>query len=250
MNQFKTAIIGGFGSAFAFGTAAVSVEARIEIWLRLGALLAGLISALVTIYWLNRMNRMNVSKLEIELCDLCKAGHRPLNCPLSEDKRPDDCPQSKKMNKLKFLVCAALLLSGCNTTPERVALTITNAQVIAVDSAMASWALYAKTGRANPKQIEQVKRAYEVYYAAALVEKAAWLGYVERDKTKADIDQAAEVLLKARGALLNLVMVLLEDSGERFSAPREAGQTVPALTRQDVEWAFALLRPWEDYGIQ
>lgn len=101
MQQIKTIIIGSLGSSMAFGSVAVSVEARIEAWLRLLTMVVGLVSALVTIYWLNRMSRVNLAKAESDLCQSCRKGFPPQECPLPDFDRPEDCPYKKGLPTAK-----------------------------------------------------------------------------------------------------------------------------------------------------
>lgn len=99
MERLKTVWIGLFGSSAAFGSVGVSVEARIEIWLRIGVLLCGLFTALGSLYWMWRINRVRVLSENEKLCEPCREGHMPSNCPVPEDERPADCPLGFNVRK-------------------------------------------------------------------------------------------------------------------------------------------------------
>lgn len=108
---------------------------------------------------------------------------------------------------------------------------------------MLGWSIYTKAGYGDAQDIKNVQRAYEIYYAAALVEKAAWLSYVANAGSKDDMDLARQTVADARGPLLDLL------AKAALYRSREVAQVRPAITAQDVEWAFAALHTYESYGI-
>jgi hypothetical protein len=57
----RTILVGSAGSVASFSSIGVST-AGIEAWLRILALLAGTTSALVTAYWVQRVNRAKVQR--------------------------------------------------------------------------------------------------------------------------------------------------------------------------------------------
>ncbi len=99
MERAKTAGWGLFGTASSMTSVGVSVEAQVEAWLRILVLLAGLVSALVSIYWIHRLNRVKVQRESDKLCSFCQDGHPPKHCPLPATERPDNCPLNRNKRK-------------------------------------------------------------------------------------------------------------------------------------------------------
>lgn len=119
------------------------------------------------------------------------------------------------MNKRSSLLWAVLLagiiaigLAGCST-PQRAALTATGVQVVTVDAAMNAWGDYVRAGAATQAQVDAVKLAYQHYYQAALVEKAAWLAYASAPTNATPAQTAQAVTQAAQGPLIQLVLGFL-----------------------------------------
>lgn len=94
MHQVKTALIGTWGTGSAFGSVAVSLESSIEAWMRISVLFVGLVSAIISAYWVIRINRVKLQRENDQLCDACRTGHIPACCPIPVSQRPNDCPLS------------------------------------------------------------------------------------------------------------------------------------------------------------
>jgi len=84
------ALAGATGSGSAFGS--VVVAQHVQLWLGMLTMAAGLASALLSMYWMNRLNRVRVEREQNSLCDWCKGGHPPARCPIPEPERSADCP--------------------------------------------------------------------------------------------------------------------------------------------------------------
>lgn len=96
MHQIKTALIGTWGSGSAFGSVAVSLESSIEAWMRIAVLFVGLASAIVSAYWVIRINRVKLQRENCELCEVCRSGHGNILCVIPQNQRPADCPKKGK----------------------------------------------------------------------------------------------------------------------------------------------------------
>lgn len=92
MLKIKTAALGLFAAVSGGGSAAVSWEARLEIWLRIVALIGGIIGAYGAFFWMNRINKVKEKREQGKLCEECIAGHPPRHCPIPKEDRPDECP--------------------------------------------------------------------------------------------------------------------------------------------------------------
>lgn len=102
--KIKT-MLGGFASlGLGAGSAAISLDDAIAAWLRIAALVVGIIGAAISAYWVHRFNKVRQRKMLIEermlankLCVECRAGRVPAECPIPEWERPEDCPLKEAM---------------------------------------------------------------------------------------------------------------------------------------------------------
>jgi hypothetical protein len=114
-----------------------------------------------------------------------------------------------------MLLClsgGALLLPGCSTTADRTAITAAGTQVISVDAAMKAWADYVNQGLATQSQVDQVHALYDKYYAASLVEKAAWTAYVSGASDATAWQKAVSIVAATEKPLIDFITSLLPSS--------------------------------------
>lgn len=113
----------------------------------------------------------------------------------------------KKLNKyilIGLLAIAPIVYVGCGSTPIATA-NNTNAIIItSVNTGMTAWSSYVASGKATQQQVDAVKAAYNTYYNAELILKAALMTAITStngiDLSKQTVDmQNAEV------ALLNIL---------------------------------------------
>ena len=97
MHRTKTAILGIFGTGASYGSvAAVGFEGNLETWLKIITLALGSLSALVTIIWMHRLNKVKLQNEEARLCHYCMQGFPPPVCPIYPAERPQNCPSHTK----------------------------------------------------------------------------------------------------------------------------------------------------------
>lgn len=108
---------------------------------------------------------------------------------------------------LSLLLLAALLFSGCKSTESNL-YKATGVTVITVDGAMKAWADYVKTGRASQGDQDKARAAYEKYYRAILVEKAAIIAYKSSGETNA-LSKVLGTISAASAELVGLLETLL-----------------------------------------
>ena len=101
--------------------------------------------------------------------------------------------------KIALSVICVLLLVGCSTPSKFVASSSTT-----VDHAMKAWAVYVVDGLATPKQIQQVKKAQQDYYAAEDLALAAIAG-VEVGGDKTAWLKARDLMLANQQTLIDLI---------------------------------------------
>lgn len=100
--KLKTMIGGAFSLGSGVGSAAISLDDKIAAWLRITALLVGIVGAAVSAYWVHKVNKGRSRQMLIEeqvlanrLCFDCRAGRVPNECPIPAWERPHDCPLRK-----------------------------------------------------------------------------------------------------------------------------------------------------------
>lgn len=100
-----------------------------------------------------------------------------------------------------------LLGAGC-VTFEDVAFKTVGTQVITADGAIRGWLDYKNTHPVPQAQIDEVKNAYDKYYACTLAEKAAAISF----KTNADtnsLNRTITMTAIASSEVLRAVMLFL-----------------------------------------
>lgn len=90
--QIKFYLKGLFGMFTSFGTVGVGVESKIDIGLKLALSGIGLIISLLTLASMIRDWRIKRIAAEMALCEQCRRGVRPIQCPIPMRDRPQDCP--------------------------------------------------------------------------------------------------------------------------------------------------------------
>lgn len=68
-------------------------------WLNsmLSAIVLGIavVSAGLGLYWMGRMKMIEARKMQMQLCDQCRQGNEPVQCPISPAERPINCPKNQ-----------------------------------------------------------------------------------------------------------------------------------------------------------
>ena len=102
-----------------------------------------------------------------------------------------------------LLVCAP----GCGTNAPTKAAQAEQILITSVNVAMSQWASHVNAGKATQAQIDNVRKAYEAYYTAQTVAKAAIEKAIVKDPsaTPADVATAASAVQSAEVAILGLV---------------------------------------------
>lgn len=117
------------------------------------------------------------------------------------------------MLKLLAIVSLSLaLFTGCNTPPTTVAYRVEGVVITTVDKGMNAWRDYVVAGFATKAQVLQVKDAYDKYYNAQLLARAAFeKAMAEADSATAadEIATANKAVADAESALLSLIQSFL-----------------------------------------
>jgi hypothetical protein len=96
----RLAILAFSGPAVCIGTVGLSFETRIEIGLRILALILGIIAALISLVAMIRINRVKFVAARHRLCQACKEGGSFVEeCPIPWGLRPPDCPVDVRNRK-------------------------------------------------------------------------------------------------------------------------------------------------------
>lgn len=120
-----------------------------------------------------------------------------------------------KFNKLSRLLASVLLIftlcaftasfTGCGTPASNV-YKAEGILITSVDTGMHIWADQVNTGHATQVQVDTVKTAYNAYYNAQMVAKAAFEKYIAaQTKDPTDITTANAAVAQAESALLSLL---------------------------------------------
>ena len=93
---------GFLGTVTPAGGIALSFEQAVSPWLRLIALLIGVVTGVMMFIALWKSNRqkqllidLRIASHEAELCHQCLIGHHPTMCPLPDYLRPKHCPKRR-----------------------------------------------------------------------------------------------------------------------------------------------------------
>ena len=81
------------GPLLCLGSVGISLEAGLENWLRVVALLVGIISALISMVIMFRLNQVKLAVERKRMCVICRGllSH-PRICPIPSEDRPGTCP--------------------------------------------------------------------------------------------------------------------------------------------------------------
>ena len=107
----------------------------------------------------------------------------------------------------KYLALAALIVvAGC-ATPEVTAYKSESVVITSVDTGMNIWRDYVNAGHATREQIVLVHKAYDTYYNAQFIAKAALELYISHktDTSAETVAKANQAVADAQVALINLV---------------------------------------------
>lgn len=120
----------------------------------------------------------------------------------------------KTMQNLTWLLTIPLLLTfvntGCQSTPERVALNVSGSIIYTVEAAMRSWADAVHQGLVTREQEYEVEFRYNQYLLAKGSVKQALLSWIDRPEQGPMFDAAIEALQSAEGKLIELINTFLE----------------------------------------
>lgn len=89
--------LGFFGTGWSCGSIVISWEMANKV-LQAATLLVGFVGAVLAVYWMQRLNR---AKERVIICDDCRAGNEPMQCPIAISERPLNCPKRKPIEKGK-----------------------------------------------------------------------------------------------------------------------------------------------------
>jgi hypothetical protein len=115
------------------------------------------------------------------------------------------------MKKLIIATISALLIvstyTGCKTqTPATTIYKVEGGIITTVDTGMQGWAMYVNQGHGTQVQIDAVKNAYNTYYNAQIVAKAALEQYMISGSTNTvSIATASLAVSGAETSLLSLL---------------------------------------------
>lgn len=100
---------------------------------------------------------------------------------------------------------------GCHTPPATVAYRAEGVTISAVDKGMQAWADYVNSGAASSSQVTLVKNAYNQYYQAQLLAKAAFEKFLASNNPtdQASLDLANKAVIDAQQALITLLQTFL-----------------------------------------
>ena len=108
-----------------------------------------------------------------------------------------------------LLVGCTLLCSGCaSNKPLDVVYKTEGIIITSVDGAMKAWRDYVKAGMATQSQVDQVKVAYNKYYAAQQVARTAVVIYVASSSTNSAFANTAAITQavdSSKNSLISLI---------------------------------------------
>jgi hypothetical protein len=111
-----------------------------------------------------------------------------------------------------FITSAALSFIGCKSTPQTVAVKTEGVIIKSVDTAMMAWKDYTDTHVVSQSSIDKVHSAYDKYYRAQIVAKAAleaWIASKTPDNEK-EWETANRAIGEASANVIELVKGLLK----------------------------------------
>jgi hypothetical protein len=117
-----------------------------------------------------------------------------------------------------ILWTTALSVVGCkNTSPQGVIYTTEGTAITAVDTGMKAWHDWVVAGKATQAQVDTVKTAYQSYYAAQQVAKAALEKYIVATSTNSitassDAQRANQSVADAEQALVSIINSFINKS--------------------------------------
>lgn len=119
----------------------------------------------------------------------------------------------KSINKfllIGLLITSPLVYQGCGSTPVATANNANALVITSVNTGMAAWASYVNQGKATQAQVDKVKNAYNTYYNAELVFKAALEQTITTTNT-VDVTNQSAAVNNAETALIALLNQLLNN---------------------------------------
>jgi len=109
-----------------------------------------------------------------------------------------------------LVLCAGIMV-GCQTSPTQTAIKVEGVLIVSVDAGMSEWHDYVVAhltdGKVTQKQIDSVRDAYNAYYSAQQIAKAALMKSISTtpNGNQAEVDATRAALANAEQALLNLL---------------------------------------------
>lgn len=121
MLKIKTMLAGVWGGGSSAGAYFLSQE--FDTLLSRIIKILGIISVLISIIYMWRINRrrehikeLDEIRAEGKLCDDCRNGREPKECPVPVRNRPRDCPKMKRRRQIPRLKRLANMFAGEDTT--------------------------------------------------------------------------------------------------------------------------------------
>lgn len=112
---------------------------------------------------------------------------------------------------IALLAITLLINGGCGSTPIQNAIKVEAPLITSVNAAMTLWSAYVKSGKATQAQINTIKQAYNTYYNAQLIVKAALEKLIiTPTSTTAEVINANNALNVAEVSLINLINLYMK----------------------------------------
>ena len=106
---------------------------------------------------------------------------------------------------LLSLLSVCFVQTGCKT-PADTAYKTEGVIIASVDTGMRIWSDQVNTGHATQKQVDAVKSAYQAYYDAQMLAKAALEKYIaSQTKDATDVTTANAAVTAAENSLLSIL---------------------------------------------
>jgi hypothetical protein len=112
------------------------------------------------------------------------------------------------MKQILSLVLALSFLTACNTTQEDIAFKSVGVINLTAVDAMKGWLDYKNTHQVPPEQVEAVKKAWDVFYAAEQEARLAARDYKNGTDTNG-LSRAVTLASHASSAVIEVVLKML-----------------------------------------
>jgi len=132
--------------------------------------------------------------------------------PTSTSTPPPPAPGlGIKIPMLLAFASIALMIIGCNTTPQKVAYRAAGTTVVSVDTAMNLWGAYVKANHPPVAQELAVENAFEKYQTSMAVALDAGAAYAATSVTNATFLQKASLALQQASSTASQDLTDLEN---------------------------------------